>query len=183
MPRLREAYKEKVIPALANEFKYKNNCEIPKLEKIILSMGLGKGIMDKNYVEKAITEAIKITGQKPQICKAKKSVSNFKLREGMDIGLKVTLRRDRMYEFLDRLLNLAIPRVRDFRGLSEKGFDGRGNFNMGLTEVAVFPEATIDNLNHLFGMNITMVTSAKNDEQGRQLLTYFGMPFQTSDRN
>lgn len=181
MIRLAEQYKEKIVPALVNEFKYKNQMQVPKLEKIVVSMGLGRAIADKKIMELAVSEMTKIVGQKPLICKAKKSVSNFKLREGMDIGVKVTLRRTQMYEFLDRLINLAIPRVRDFRGLNPKGFDGAGNYNMGLNEIAVFPEVDQDKITMPMGLNITMVTTAGNDEQGRQLLKLFGMPFQTDE--
>ena len=180
MARLKDMYLEKIIPAMINSFKYKNKCQVPRLEKIIVSMGLGKSITEKKLLETAIKEVTRITGQKPVICKAKKSVSNFKLREGMDIGLKVTLRQIRMYEFLDRLICLAIPRVRDFRGLNPKGFDGRGNYNMGLTEIVVFPEVNPAELSIPLGLNIALVNTAENDEEGRQLLGLFGMPFQNT---
>ncbi|MCH9023406.1 MAG: 50S ribosomal protein L5 [Planctomycetes bacterium] len=183
MARLKDLYAEKIIPAMINSFKYKNKSQVPRLEKIIVSMGLGKSITEKKLLETAIKEVTRITGQKPVICKAKKSVSNFKLREGLDIGLKVTLRELRMYEFLERLICLAIPRVRDFRGLNPKGFDGRGNFNMGLTEIAVFPEVNPAELTIPLGLNIAMVSSAVNDEEGRQLLGLFGMPFQTEQES
>jgi large subunit ribosomal protein L5 len=181
MARLAEQYKEKIVPALQNEFKYSNCMEVPKLEKIIISMGLGRAITDKKIMETALGEVEQLAGQKPVICKAKKSVSNFKLREGMNIGLKVTLRRERMFEFLDRLINLSIPRVRDFRGLSPKAFDGRGNYNMGVTEIAIFPEVNPDKITAPMGLNITMVTTAKNDEEGQQLLKLFGMPFRSEE--
>ena len=183
MARLKDLYAEKIIPAMINSFKYKNKSQVPRLEKIIVSMGLGKSITEKKLLETAIKEVTRITGQKPVICKAKKSVSNFKLREGLDIGLKVTLRELRMYEFLERLICLAIPRVRDFRGLNPKGFDGRGNYNMGLTEIAVFPEVNPAELTIPLGLNIAMVSSAENDEEGRQLLSLFGMPFQTEQES
>jgi len=179
MARFETVYKEKIRANLVNEFKYSNPMRIPKLEKIIVSMGVGRAIQDKKKLEGAIRDITQITGQKPLICKARKSVSNFKLREGMDIGLKVTLRRARMYEFLDRLVSLAIPRVRDFRGLNPKGFDGHGNYNMGLTEQMVFPEINPDKIEDTQGMNIAMVTSAKNDDEARRLLNLFGMPFRT----
>ena len=179
MARLAEQYREKIIPALQNEFKYTNCMQVPKLVKIIVSMGLGRAIADKKIMEIALEEVTHLTGQKPVVCKAKKSVSNFKLREGLNIGLKVTMRRERMYEFLDRLINLSIPRVRDFRGLNPKGFDGSGNYNMGLTEIAVFPEVNQDRLTMQMGLNITLVTTAKNDSEGHQLLKLFGMPFRS----
>lgn len=177
MARLAEQYKEKIVPALQNEFKYSNCMEIPKLEKIVISMGLGRAITDKKIMETALGEVEQLAGQKPVVCLAKKSVSNFKLREKMPIGLKVTLRRERMFEFLDRLINLVVPRVRDFRGLNPKSFDGLGNYNMGLTEIAIFPEVNPDKITQPMGLNITMVTTAKNDAEGQQLLKLFGMPF------
>jgi large subunit ribosomal protein L5 len=176
--RLETNYKEKIVSVLTNEFKFKNRFQVPRLEKIVLSMGLGRAIQDKKILETAVEVMTLISGQKPVVCAAKKSVSNFKLRDGMDIGAKVTLRRRMMYEFLDRLINLAIPRVRDFRGLSPKGFDGRGNYNLGLSEVVVFPEVNPDKVPFQLGLNVTMVTSARNDQEGRQLLKLFGMPFQ-----
>ncbi len=179
MSRLKEQYVEKIVPSLLNEFKYGNQMQVPKLKTIVLSMGLGRAIQDKKLLELAHSELTKIAGQKPLICKARKSVSNFKLREGMDIGLKVTLRKQRMYEFLDRLINLAIPRVRDFRGLSPKGFDGHGNFSMGLNEIVVFPEVDHDKVTQPLGMNITMVTTANTDQEAKQLLKLFGMPYKT----
>jgi len=151
--------------------------QVPKLEKIVVSMGLGRATNDKKLLEGAQNDLTLIAGQKPLVCKAKISVSNFKLRQGMEIGLKVTLRKARMFEFLDRLVSLAIPRVRDFRGLNPKSFDGRGNYSMGLVEQAVFPEINPDNIVSVLGMNISMVTTAKTDEEGRALLRLFGMPF------
>lgn len=179
MGRLENTYKEKVVPALNNQFKYGNKMQIPKLEKIVVCMGVGKAIAEKKFMEGAVKDITGITAQKPVACKARKSVSNFKLREGMDIGLKVTLRRKRMYEFFDRLVSLAIPRVRDFRGLNPDGFDGRGNYNMGLTEQTVFPEIDPDKVSHQQGMNINIVTTAKTDEEARHMLTAFGMPFRS----
>ncbi len=176
--RLETTYKEKILPVLLNEFKFKNRLKVPRMEKIVLSMGLGRAIQDKKIMETAVEVLAAISGQKPVVCPAKKSVSNFKLRDGMEIGAKVTLRRQMMYEFLDRLINLAIPRVRDFRGLSPKGFDGRGNYNMGLAEVVVFPEVNPDKVPFQLGLNLTIVTTANNDQEGRQLLKLFGMPFQ-----
>ncbi len=177
MARFKELYKEKVKPGLLNEFKYANPNQIPRFEKIVISMGVGRGVADKKAIESAVRDMTVIAGQKPLICKARKSVSNFKLREGMDIGVKVTLRRERMFEFLDRLISLAVPRVRDFRGLSPKGFDGRGNYNMGLQEQAVFPEIDLDKIDSTQGMNITMVTTAKTDDEARFMLKLMGMPF------
>jgi large subunit ribosomal protein L5 len=150
---------------------------IPKMRKIVISMGVGKAIMDKKYMVNAIADLTAISGQKPLVCKARKSVSNFKLREGMDIGLKVTFRKERMYEFMDRLINLAIPRVKDFRGLSGKSFDGRGNYSMGIDEQSAFPEIDPSRIETQQGMNITFVTTAATDEEGHELLRLFGMPF------
>ncbi len=177
MARLKDLYKSKITAELGSEFGYKNSMAIPKIEKIVISMGLGKSIQDKRFMETAKKDLTIISGQKPLVCKATKSVSNFKLREGMDIGLKVTLRGARMYEFLDRLINLAIPRVRDFRGLSRKSFDGRGNYSMGVTEQSIFPEINPGSVDHQIGMNITIVTTAKTDEESRKMLKLFGMPF------
>ena len=179
MARLEEIYKEKIIPTLVNEFKYGNRMQVPKLEKVVVSMGVGRATQEKKCLEAAVRELTQICGQKPLVCKARKSVSNFKLREGMDIGAKVTLRGKRMFEFLDRLISLAIPRVRDFRGLNPDGFDGHGNYNMGLTEQTVFPEINPDKVEYQQGMNITMVTTAKTDDEARHMLSLFGMPFRT----
>ncbi len=179
MARLENQYKEKVIPTLINEFKYKNKMQVPKLDKIVLSMGLGKAIQDKKRLETALRDMTDIAGQKPVICKAKKSVSNFKLRAGMDIGVKVTLRGKRMYEFLDRLINLAIPRFRDFRGLNPSGFDGRGNYNMGVAEQSVFPEINTAKIEYQQGLNVSIITTARSDNEARHLLKLFGMPFRT----
>lgn len=181
MSRLEDTYKEKVVPALNSQFKYKNKMQVPRLDKIVISMGIGRAALDKKLMEGALKDLMQIAAQKPVACRARKSVSNFKLREGMEIGAKVTLRRHRMYEFLDRLISLAIPRVRDFRGLNPDGFDGRGNFNMGFVEQTVFPEIDIDKVAQQQGMNISVVTTANTDEEGRHMLTAFGMPFRTVD--
>ena len=179
MARLEDAYKEKVVPALKSEFSYRNVMQVPRIEKIVISMGVGRASLDKKLLEGALKDLTVIAGQKPQICKAKKSVSNFKLREGMEVGCRVTLRNKRMYEFLDRLVALAIPRVRDFRGLNPNGFDGRGNFSMGLTEQMVFPEIDPDKITAQQGMNINIVTTAKTDQEARAMLKAFGMPFRS----
>jgi large subunit ribosomal protein L5 len=177
MARLKELYKSKVVPELKSEFNYRNPMAVPRMEKIVVSMGIGKAIQDKKFMELAKKDMTMITGQIPVICKARKSVSNFKLREGMEIGLKVTVRGVRMYEFMDRLINLAIPRVRDFRGLNPEGFDGRGNFSMGLSEQSVFPEINAAKVEFQQGMNITFVTTAKTDDEARKMLQLLGMPF------
>jgi len=179
MARLENLYKEKIVPTLVNEFKYSNPMQVPKLEKIVVSMGLGKAIQEKKRLEAAVKDLTQIAGQKPLVCKAKKSVSNFKLRQGMEIGLKATLRGKRMYEFLDRLVSLAVPRFRDFRGLNPNGFDGSGNYSMGVAEQSVFPEINIDKVEFQQGMNISMVTTAKTDEEARKMLALFGMPFRS----
>jgi len=177
MARLLDLYKGKIIDSLKSEFGYRNLMQVPKLEKIVVSMGVGQAARDKKLIAGPKADMTQITGQKPFVCQARKSVSNFKTRIGMEIGLKVTLRGRRMYEFLDRLVSLAVPRVRDFRGLNPNGFDGRGNYNMGLNEQMVFPEINPDKVQFTQGMNITMVTSAKTDDEARRLLTLFGMPF------
>ncbi|MFC1652932.1 50S ribosomal protein L5 [Planctomycetota bacterium] len=179
MARLKDLYKSKITTELKSEFKYTNVMAIPKLEKIVVSMGVGRAIQDKKILENARKDLTQIAGQLPVICKAKKSVSNFKLREGMETGLKVTLRGVRMFEFLDRLINLAIPRVRDFRGLNPKGFDGRGNYSMGVTEQTIFPEINTGKVETQQGMNITFVTTAKTDQEARKMLMLFGMPFRS----
>jgi large subunit ribosomal protein L5 len=180
-PRLIAVYREQVIPALVERFKYKNRMAVPKLEKIVISMGLGKAVTagEKGKMEQAEKELGVISGQKPIRCKAVKSVANFKVREGQETGLKVTLRGNRMYEFLDRLIALAIPRVKDFRGLSPNGFDKSGNYNFGFTEQTVFPEVDSASVTFQQGMNITMVTTARNPDEGRELLRAFGFPFKT----
>ena len=177
MSRLRDIYKSKVVPDLQQKFGYSNPMAVPKLEKIIISMGVGKAALDKKFLDSALKDLTVISAQKPFICKAKKSVSNFKVREGMETGLKVTLRRERMYEFMDRLVSLAIPRVKDFRGLNPRSFDGRGNYSMGLDEQSAFPEIDPSRIENQQGMNVTFVTSARTDEEGRELLHLFGMPF------
>ena len=182
MVRLLERYRTQVVPALQTELGRKNALSIPRLEKVVVSMGLGKAIAEKTRLEVAQKELASITGQRPLICAARKSVSNFKLRQGMKIGAKVTLRGPRMYEFLDRLISVAIPRVRDFRGLEPKGFDGRGNYSLGLTEQTVFPEVDPDKVQFQQGMNITLVTTARNDAEARRLLTLMGMPFRREEK-
>jgi len=179
MARLKVLYKSKVVPALKEKFGYTTPMAVPRLEKIVVSMGVGKATQDKKFLDLAIRDLTVVTGQKPLICTAKKSVSNFKVRQGDKTGLKVTLRRERMYEFLDRLINLAIPRVKDFRGLNPNGFDGHGNYSMGLEEQSVFPEIDPARIEVNQGMNITFVTSAKTDEEGREMLRLFGMPFRS----
>ncbi len=177
MIRLRDLYKSKVVPGLTEEFDYKNPMAVPRMEKIVISMGVGRATQDKKFLESARKDLTMIAGQVPAACKAKKSVSNFKVREGQETGLKVTVRGVRMYEFMDRLINLAIPRVRDFRGLNDKSFDGRGNYSMGLTEQSVFPEINTAKIEFQQGMNITFVTTARTDDEARKLLELFGMPF------
>ncbi len=180
MARLKDLYKTKIISELSREFGYKNPMAVPRMEKVIVSMGIGKATQDKKFLELAKKDLMMITGQMPIVCKAKKSVSNFKVRQGMETGLKVTIRGVRMYEFIDRLINLAIPRVRDFRGLDPNSFDGRGNFSMGLAEQTVFPEINPAKVESQQGMNITFVTTAKTDDEAKRLLSLFGMPFKRS---
>ncbi len=180
MARLKDLYKSKVVPELTKEFGFKNPMAVPQMEKIVVSMGVGRATQDKKFLESAKRELTMITGQVPAVCKAKKSVSNFKVRVGAETGLKVTVRGVRMYEFLDRLISLAIPRVRDFRGLDPDSFDGRGNYSMGLNEQSVFPEINPAKIEFQQGMNITFVTTAKSDEQARKLLALFGMPFKSA---
>jgi large subunit ribosomal protein L5 len=177
MARLKDLYRSRIVPELAKEFSYKSPMAVPRIEKIVVSMGVGKAVQDKKYLEAAKKELTMITGQAPLVCKAKRSVSNFKLRQGMENGLKVTLRGVRMYEFMDRLINLSIPRVRDFRGLNPDSFDGRGNYSMGLSEQTVFPDINPAQVEFQQGMNITFITTAKTDDEARQLLMLFGMPF------
>lgn len=176
-PRLKTKYNEEVVPALQEKFKYKNVMQIPKLDKIILNMGLGSEKDNPKGIEKAVEELSNIAGQKAVITKAKKSVANFKVREGMNIGAKVTLRGDRMYYFVDKLMNIVLPRVRDFRGVSDKSFDGRGNYAMGVREQLIFPEINYDDVDKTRGMNIVFVTSAQTDEEAKELLALLGMPF------
>lgn len=177
MARLKDYYKKEIVPALREKFGYKNIMEIPRLEKITVNIGLGEAIQNVKSLETAAQDLAMIVGQKPVITKAKKSIATFKLRKGMSIGCVVSLRRDRMYEFLDRLVNAAIPRIRDFRGISPKSFDGRGNFSMGIKEQFIFPEIDYDKIDRVRGMNITIVTTAKTDEEARELLRLFGVPF------
>ena len=177
MARLKDLYKSDVAPALMNKFSYKSVMEIPKLDKIVVNVGAGEARENSKVIDAIVRDLGIITGQKPHICRAKKSVANFKLREGMPIGAKVTLRGERMYEFLDRLFNVALPRVRDFRGINANGFDGRGNYNMGLKEQLIFPEIEYDKIDKVRGMDICFVTTAKTDEEARELLTLMGAPF------
>jgi large subunit ribosomal protein L5 len=176
-PRLQEKYSAEIIPSLTDKFGYKSVMQVPKLQKIVLSQGIGDAVADKKLIDSAAEELSRIAGQKAVSTMSKKDISNFKLRKGMPIGTKVTLRGARMYEFLDRLLSVALPRTRDFRGVSPKGFDGRGNFNMGVKEHIIFPEIDIDKVNRILGMDITFVTSAQTDEEGKALLDAFGFPF------
>jgi large subunit ribosomal protein L5 len=177
MAKMKEIYQEKVIPALMKRFNYRNKMEVPKLEKIIINMGLGEAIQNIKILDSAVLELSQIAGQKPIITKAKKSIAQFKLRTGMPIGCMVTLRKERMYEFFNRLVNVALPRVRDFKGLSGKSFDGRGNYALGLREQLIFPEILYDKIDKVKGMNIVIVTTAKTDEEGKELLRLLGMPF------
>jgi large subunit ribosomal protein L5 len=177
MARLQEHYKTQVVPQLMEKFGYSTVMQVPRIEKITLNMGVGEAVGDKKVMEFAVGDMQKIAGQKPVVTKAKKSVAGFKIRDGWPIGCKVTLRRERMYEFLDRLINIAIPRVRDFRGLSAKSFDGRGNYSLGVKEQIIFPEVEYDKVDALRGMDITITTSAKNDDECRALLDGFNFPF------
>jgi large subunit ribosomal protein L5 len=176
-PRMRKRYDDEIVKAMTEKFGYKNALEVPKLEKITLNMGVGEASQDKKKVQTAAEEMALIAGQKPVITKAKKSIAQFKLREGMPIGCKVTLRRERMFEFLDRLVTIAMPRIRDFRGLNPRSFDGRGNYAMGLKEQIVFPEISYDRIEKVRGMDIIVTTTAKTDEEARELLRLFGFPF------
>lgn len=177
MTRLQDKYNGEIVEALKKDFGYSNVMQIPKLVKISVNMGLGDAVQNPKIIDSAREELAQITGQRPMITRARKSIATFKLREGMPIGCAVTLRKDRMYEFLDRLVNIALPRVRDFRGVSPKGFDGRGNFSMGVKEQIIFPEIDYDKIDKVKGLNITVVTTATTDDEARKLLTYFGMPF------
>ena len=180
-PRLRTKYFEEIVPALTKQFEYKNRMEVPKILKISVNQGLGQAIVDKKMIDTGIEEMSMITGQRAVSTKSKKDISNFKVRKGMPIGVRVTLRGDKMYEFLDRLVSVAIPRVRDFRGINDKGFDGRGNYTFGVTEQIIFPEIDIDKVNNINGMDITIVTSAKNDSEALALLKEFGLPFKNQN--
>lgn len=176
-PRLKATYRDEIAGKLKEKFQYTTVMQVPKLEKIIISQGVGKAVADKKLIDIAVAEVSAITGQKAMVTKSKKDISNFKVRKGMPIGTKVTLRGDNMFEFLDRLISIALPRTRDFRGISPKGFDGRGNYNMGIKEQIIFPEIDIDNVNEINGFDITMVTSADSNEEAFELLKLFGLPF------
>ena len=177
MGQLKQTYREEIVPALREKFSYENVMEVPSITKVVVNMGVGKAIESASNLDHAVKDMTAITGQKPQVTRAKKSISNFKLREGMPIGCRVTLRGERMYEFLDRLINVALPRVRDFRGVSSK-MSGRGDYNLGLKEQFIFPEVDFDKIDSVRGMNITVVTTAKTDEEGQRLLALLGMPFE-----
>jgi len=177
MARLKEYYEKEVVPALTKEFGYRNKMQVPKMEKIVVNMGLGDAIQNIKILDSAVQELSMIVGQRPVVTKARKSIATFKLRKGMSIGAVVTLRRDRMFEFFDRLVNIALPRIRDFRGISPRSFDGRGNFSLGIKEQFIFPEIDYDKIDKVMGMNITIVTSARTDDEARQLLKLMGMPF------
>lgn len=177
MARLKEKYRQEVVPALIKAFEYQNVMQVPRLQKIVINMGVGEASQNANILDTAVAELTAITGQKAVITRAKKAISNFKIREGMGLGCRVTLRGNVMYEFLDRLINLAIPRIRDFRGVPTKSFDGRGNYTLGLAEQTIFPEISYDRVDKLRGMDITIVTSANTDEESAELLRQLGMPF------
>lgn len=177
--RLKEKYDNEVVPALSKQFGYKSSMQIPKIEKVVVNVGLGEAIQNPKLMDGAVKELSDITGQKPVVRKAKKSIAAFKLREGMAVGCMVTLRSERMWEFLDRLINVALPRIRDFKGVSAKAFDGRGNYTLGLKEQYIFPEIDYDKVEMVHGMDIAIVTSAKNDEEGKALLKFIGMPFRS----
>ena len=176
-PRLKALYKKEIKSQLLESFSYSNVMQVPTIDKVVINMGVGESVGEPKALENAVSEMTSIAGQKPALRRAKKAISNFKLREGVPIGCMVTLRGNRMYEFLDRFITLALPQVRDFRGVPAKGFDGRGNYNLGVKEQIIFPEIDYDRIDHIRGMNITIVTSAKTDEEGRELLKSFGMPF------
>lgn len=177
MSRLKEQYQNEIVDEMTKKFGYKNQMEVPKLYKVVVNMGVGEAKDNAKVLESAMSDMATITGQKPVICKAKKSVANFKLREGMNIGCKVTLRGERMYEFVDRLINLALPRVRDFRGVNPDAFDGRGNYALGIREQLIFPEIEYDQVDKVRGLDVVIVTTAKTDEEARELLSQFNMPF------
>ena len=182
MARLKDKYKKEVVPALQEKFQFKSIMQVPRITKICINRGIGAAVADKKLVDNGVEELTTITGQKAVPTIAKRSVSNFKLREGMPIGAKVTLRGERMYEFMDRLLTVALPRVRDFKGINDKGFDGRGNYTLGVKEQIIFPEISIDKIKSISGMDITFVTTAENDEQSSELLKAFGMPFANANK-
>ena len=179
-PRLKEKYRTEVVPFLKEKFQYKSVMQVPKIVKIAINKGIGDAVSDKKLVDQGVEELTTITGQKAVATKAKQSISNFKLREEMPIGARVTLRGNKMYEFLDRLMSVALPRVRDFRGISDKGFDGKGNYTIGVKEQIIFPEISIDKVNKISGMNVTFVTTANTDEESLELLKAFGLPFSTT---
>ncbi|WP_017257520.1 50S ribosomal protein L5 [Pedobacter arcticus] len=176
-PRLKNKYKEEIVSALKEKFQYKSVMQVPKLQKIAINQGVGAGVTDKKIVESAILELTTITGQQAIVAKSKKDISNFKLRKGMPVGVRVTLRDSQMYEFLDRLISVALPRIRDFKGINDKGFDGHGNYTLGISEQIIFPEINIDKINKIQGMDITFVTSAGTDLEALELLKQFGLPF------
>jgi len=181
IPRLGDIYKKDIVPGLVKIFNYKSVMQVPKLNKIVVNMGVGAAVADQKIMDEAVKELETITGQKVSVRKSKKAISNFKLRENMNIGAMVTLRRERMYEFLDRLVNIALPRVRDFRGLSDKSFDGRGNYTLGVKEQIIFPEINVDKITRVMGMDITLVTTAKTDNEAFELLRAFGLPFRKKE--
>ena len=180
-PRLGDIYKKEIVPSLMKTFNYKSVMQVPKLDKVVVNMGVGAAVADQKIMEEAVKELESITGQKASVRKAKKAISNFKLREGMSIGAMVTLRQERMYEFLDRLVNVALPRVRDFKGLSDKSFDGRGNYTLGVREQIIFPEINVDKITRVMGMDVTFVTTAKTDNEAYELLKAFGIPFRKKE--
>jgi large subunit ribosomal protein L5 len=180
VPRLKDKYTSDVVPAMIQKFGYKNVMQVPRLEKVVVNMGLGEAIQNSKIIDAAINDIMTITGQRPVVTKAKKSIAAFKLRAGMSVGAKVTLRGERMYEFMDKLVNIALPRVRDFRGVSPKSFDGRGNYSMGVKEQLIFPEIDYDKIDKVRGMDIIIVTTAKTDEEARELLKLMGMPFRAA---
>ncbi|MBC7744968.1 MAG: 50S ribosomal protein L5 [Flavobacterium sp.] len=183
MPRLKSKYKEEIISALKDKFQYKSVMQVPKLQKISINQGVGAAVTDKKLIDNSLKELTTITGQQAVSTKSKKDISNFKLRKGMPIGVRVTLRDNNMYEFLDRLIAVALPRIRDFKGINDKGFDGRGNYTLGITEQIIFPEINIDQINKIMGMDITFVTDAKTDVEALELLKQFGLPFKNQTSN
>ena len=176
-PRLKETYRQEVVPALMKEFSYRNVMEVPRLEKVVVNIGLGEALQNPKALDSAAGDVAAITGQKPVITRAKRSIANFKIRQGNPIGLMVTVRGDRMWELVDRMVNAALPRIRDFHGVSNKGFDGRGNYSLGIREQLIFPEIEYDKIDRIRGLQITLVTTARNDEEGKRLLQLLGMPF------
>lgn len=176
-PRLKETYRQEVVPALMKEFGYRNVMEVPRLEKVVVNIGLGEALQNPKALDSAASDIAAITGQKPVITRAKRSIANFKVRQGNPIGLSVTVRGDRMWELVDRMVNAALPRIRDFHGVSNKGFDGRGNYSLGIREQLIFPEIEYDKIDRIRGLQLTLVTTARNDEEGKRLLQLLGMPF------